>query len=315
MSSSTAAAAALLALLFSAGCGGGSGDGAAAPSGGPLRVLATTGMIAEVAGRVAGPYAAVDSLMGPGVDPHLFEASESDVRRLAEADLILYTGLHLEGGISDLLADLARTRPVVAVSGEIPADRLLEPPGLAGRPDPHVWLDVSLWQTTLEPIVRELTALDPHHRAELRANADRVGTELAELDAWVASRIAELPEARRVLVTAHDGFGYFGRRYGVDVVGLRGTGTGTEPSPDDVDRVAGLVAARKVPAVFTDSSLPGHSIEAVQAAAHARGHEVRIGGELYADALGPPGSPEGTYEGMIRHDVDTLVDALSRDSP
>lgn len=316
-SSLAVAASALAALLplLAAGCGDAGGGDDRATSGGPLRVVATTGVIADLAGRVAGPYAMVETLMGPGVDPHRYEVTESDARRLAEADLVLYNGLGLEAGMAGVLAEAARSRPAVAVAETVPADRLLHPPELAGRPDPHLWLDVGLWQGTLEPIVRELTALDPAHRAELRANAARVGTELAELDAWVASRIGELPPARRVLVTAHDAFGYLGRRYGVDVVGLRDAGNGSEAGPEDVERVAALVVAREVPAVFSESSIPGRSIEAVESAVAARGHEVRIGGELYSDALGPPGGPEGTYEGIIRHDVDTLVDALSRDSP
>jgi manganese/zinc/iron transport system substrate-binding protein len=304
---------AAFALASAAGCGRPADPRAGGPAGGaadPIRVVTTIGMIADAARAVAGPHAEVESLMQTGVDPHLYKASESDVRRLAEADLILYNGLHLEGKMGDVLVKMARTRPVVPVSEEIPEELLREPPEFLGQYDPHIWFDVSLWRRTLAPIARELAALDPGHAADFEAGAAAYGAELERLDAWVEERIGELPPERRLLVTAHDAFGYFGRRYGVDVVGLQGISTVAEPGLQDVERVVDLVVVRRVPAIFIESSVPRRAIEAVQAAARDRGHDVAIGGELYSDAMGPAGTPEGTYIGMVRHNVDTMVGAL-----
>lgn len=296
-------------LALAAGCAAPAGEEAARREG-PLRVVTTTGLIGDAARAVAGPHAEVESLMSTGVDPHLYKASESDVRKLAEADLILYNGLHLEGKMADVLVKMARSRPVVAVTEEIPEELLREPPELAGQYDPHVWFDVSLWRRTLEPIVRELSALDPAHAADYRANADRFAAELEALDTWVEERAAELPPERRLLVTAHDAFGYFGRRYGFEVVGIQGISTVSEAGLQDVERVVDLVVERRVPALFVESSVPRRAIEAVQAAVRSRGHEVTIGGELYSDSMGPAGTEAGTYPGMVRHNVDTIVDAL-----
>ncbi|MFL6202139.1 MAG: metal ABC transporter solute-binding protein, Zn/Mn family [Thermoanaerobaculia bacterium] len=294
--------------LLLAGCGGGGESPAGAK--GPIHVVATTGIIADVAQRIAGPHARVEALMGPGVDPHLYKASESDVRRLSEADLVLYNGLHLEGKMGDILTKMARTRPVVAVTEEIPQDLLREPPEFLGQYDPHVWFDVSMWAKTLGPITHELSALDPEHAKELEANAAALGKELDELDAWVKAQILTIPEPHRILVTAHDAFGYFGRRYGMQVVGIQGISTLSEAGLKDVDRVVSLVVDQKVPAIFIESSVPRRSIEAVQAAVRSRGHEAAIGGQLYSDSLGAAGSPAGTYPGMVRANVATIVNAL-----
>jgi manganese/zinc/iron transport system substrate-binding protein len=281
---------------------------------GKLRVVATTGMIGDLAARVGGERVEVTSLMGPGVDPHLYKASESDVRRLAEADLILYNGLHLEGKMADVLVKMARTRPVVAVSETIPQELLREPPEFAGQYDPHVWFDVSLWARAVEPIAAELAAIDPPHAADYRRRADATRDELLALDRWAAEHVGSLPEARRVLVTAHDAFGYFGERYGMRVVGLQGISTLAEAGVQDVERVVDAVVASRVPAIFVESSVPRRAIEAVVAACASRGFTVRIGGELYSDALGPKDGPAGSYDGMVRHNVETIVGALAAEA-
>ncbi len=277
---------------------------------GPLRVVATTGMIGDAARRIGGAHVAVTTLMGPGVDPHLYKASEGDVRRLSEADLILYNGLHLEGKMGDILVKLARSRPVVAVSEDLPREELREPPEMAGQYDPHVWFDVSLWSKTIAPIERELARLDPAHAAEFQANREAFGNELAALDRWVGERILTIPEPQRVLITAHDAFGYFGRRYAIRVIGLPGVSTLAEAGLKDVERVVEEIVSRKIPAIFVESSVPKKAIEAVQAAVRSRGFAVEIGGQLHSDALGAEGSPAGDYPGMVRANVETIVRAL-----
>jgi manganese/zinc/iron transport system substrate-binding protein len=298
---------ALLALLTAA-CGG---SDAAESGDAPLYVVATTGIVADTAVRIAGEHARVEALMGPGVDPHLFKASESDVRRLAEADLVLYNGLHLEGKMGDILTKMARSRPVVAVTEAVPEGELREPPEFQGQYDPHVWFDVSLWAHTLDPIADELGKLAPEHAGLFRQNAEAYRRELLALDAEVKARIQQIPAGKRVLVTAHDAFGYFGRRYGMEVVGLQGISTLSEAGLQDVQRVVDLVAGRAIPAIFVESSVPRRSIEAVQAAVRARGGKVEIGGQLFSDSLGAAGTPAGTYPGMVRANVGTMVQALS----
>ena len=275
--------------------------------------VATIGMIADTAARVAGEHVEVIGLMGPGIDPHLYKASERDVRLLSDADLILYNGLHLEGKMGDILVKMARSRPVVAVSEGVPEASLMEPPAFQGQYDPHIWFDVRLWSLTLDPIAASLAEIDPAHADDFRANAERLREEFEELDRWVETRIAEIPEERRMLVTAHDAFGYFGHRYGIRVVGLQGISTVAEAGLKDVDRVVDVIVGNRIPAIFVESSVPRRSIEAVQAACRARGHEVTIGGELFSDAMGAAGTEEGTYVGMVRHNVNTIVDALTAD--
>ena len=302
----------LLALVGLLTACNGPGPGAGEPSAddGPLKVVTSTGMIGDIAARIAGPRADVVSLMGAGVDPHLYKASEGDVRKLSDADLVLYNGLHLEGKMGDVLVKLARTRPVVAVSAAIPHDQLREPPELLGQYDPHIWFDVRLWAETIGPIADALAELDPAHAEELAANGEALREELLELDAWVLERIAEVPEERRLLVTAHDAFGYFGRRYGIEVVGIQGISTLAEAGLRDVDRVVDLIVDRKVKALFVESSVSPRAVESVQRAARERGHEVVVGGQLFSDAMGAAGTPEGTYAGMVRHNVETIVEAL-----
>lgn len=278
---------------------------------GPLQIVATTGMIGDAAAQVAGDRAEVLSLMGPGVDPHLYKASQGDVGRLSSADLIFYNGLHLEGKMGDVLEKVGRDRPVVAVAEVLPADRHLMVPGPDPVADPHIWFDVALWSSVLEPIAETLAENDPDNAASYRANATAFRERLLELDAWVRERIATIPEDKRVLVTAHDAFGYFGRAYGVEVVGLQGLSTVSEAGLRDIERVVDLIVERRLPAIFIESSVPRRAIEAVQAACRDRGHEVAIGGELFSDAMGAPDTPEGSYLGMVRHNVETFVGAMT----
>jgi manganese/zinc/iron transport system substrate-binding protein len=280
---------------------------------GRLNVVATIGMIRDVVQNVGGEHVRVVGLMGPGVDPHLYKASEGDVRRLFRADVVFYGGLHLEARMGDVLEEMgARTR-VAAVSEVIPAGQRLSPPEFQGAYDPHVWFDVRLWAMTIDVIARTLTEADPAHARDFAANADRYRAELAELDRYVREQAARVPAERRVLITAHDAFNYFGRAYGFQVRGLQGISTAAEAGTADVQGLAAFIATRRIPAIFVESSIPRRTIEAVQEAVAARGYDVRIGGSLFSDAMGNPGTAEGTYVGMVRHNIDTIVGALLRE--
>lgn len=282
---------------------------------GRLRVVATVGMIADVARNVGGEHVRVTGLMGPGVDPHLYKASEGDVRRLYGADVVFYGGLHLEARMGEVLEEMGERTRVVAVTDAIPRPLLLAPPEFEGAYDPHVWFDVQLWMRTVPLVAETLAEADPAHAEEYRANAREYLAELAALDAHVRRQAARVPPERRVLVTAHDAFNYFGRAYGFEVRGLQGISTATEAGTADVQALAEFIARRKIPAVFVESSIPRRTVQAVQAAVRARGWRVRIGGELFSDALGNPGTPEGTYVGMVRHNIDTIVSALLEERP
>ena len=281
---------------------------------GKLRVVTTVGMIADVVKEVGGERVRVTGLMGPGVDPHLYKASEGDVRRLFRADVVFYGGLHLEARMGEVLEEMGGRTRVVAVTDAVPRGLLLAPAEFEGAYDPHVWFDVRLWMRTVPLIARTLAEEDPAHAAEYRTRAAAYLRELEALDAHVRRQAARVPREQRVLVTAHDAFNYFGRAYGFEVRGLQGISTAAEAGTADVQALADFIARRRIPAVFVESSLPRRSVEAVQEAVRARGWEVRIGGELFSDALGDAGTAEGTYPGMVRHNIDTIVSALLGES-
>lgn len=277
-----------------------------------LRVVATTGMIAEAAARIAGDRAQVTGLMGPGVDPHLFKASEGDVSLMAEADLVLYNGLHLEGKMVDLFERMAaRGDRTVAVSDAIPEDSLLRSAQFSGSHDPHVWFDPALWSRAVRRVADALAEADPAHADTYAVRRDAYLAEIDSAAGYVRRRLELVPTGRRIIVTSHDAFGYFGRAYGFDVRGLQGLSTAAEAGTADVQQLAEFVAARRLPAVFVETSVSSRGMEAVLAAVRSRGHEIRLGGTLYGDALGSPGSPAGTYPGMLRANADTIVEALA----
>lgn len=280
---------------------------------GRVNVVTTIGMIRDVVENVGGQRVRVVGLMGPGVDPHLYKASEGDVRRLFRADVIFYGGLHLEARMGEVLEEMNARTPVRAVTSAIPRDLLLSPPEFQGAHDPHVWFDVRLWAYTVDVVAQTLAKEDPPHANEYFANAQRYQAQLRQLDEYVRAQAARVPAERRVLITAHDAFNYFGRAYGFQVRGLQGISTAAEAGTADVQALAEFIATRRIPAVFVESSIPRRTIEAVQEAVRARGFEVQIGGSLYSDAMGNPGTPAGTYQGMVRHNIDTIVGALLRE--
>jgi manganese/zinc/iron transport system substrate-binding protein len=276
-----------------------------------VKVTTTVGMITDIVRNVGGERVIVTGLMGPGVDPHLYKPSAGDVQKLEEADIIFYGGLELEGRMTDTLVKLSRQgKPAIPVTDGIPQDRLREPPEFEGKYDPHVWFDVTLWQFAVKTVADGLAKVDPGSKALYERNAAAYSKQLDELHAYTKAQIATIPQGSRVLITAHDAFGYFGAQYGLEVRGLQGTSTATEASAADVQELAAFIADRKIKAIFVESSVPRATIEAVQAAVRSRGWNVAIGGELFADAMGDEGTPEGTYIGMVRHNVDTIVAAL-----
>lgn len=281
---------------------------------GSLRVVATTGMIAEAAARIAGDRAVVTGLMGPGVDPHLFKASEGDVSRMAEADLVLYNGLHLEGKMVDLFERMAaRGDRTVAVADAIPEDSLLRSEQFSGSHDPHVWFDPALWRLAVLRVAEALTAADPASAEAFAGRRDAYLAEMDSADAYVRRTIARIAPRDRVVVTSHDAFGYFGRAYGFEVRGLQGLSTAAEAGTADVQDLAEFVAERRIPALFLETSVSSRGMEAVLAAVRSRGHDVRLGGTLFGDALGSPGTPASTYPGMLRSNAETLAEALARE--
>mgnify|MGYP001474536962 CR=1 FL=1 len=296
----------LIGLLWLASLpAGGQGNGPG------LRVVATTNIVADAVRNVVGEAGTVVALMGPGVDPHLYQASQGDVRRLAEADVIFYNGLQLEGRLGDVLVRMARRVPTYAVTEYLSHEQLLEAGASGEAYDPHVWFDVRLWMRAVERIRDALVEVDPDRAETYRANAQAYLATLEELDGWVRARLALIPAERRVLVTAHDAFNYLGRAYGLEVVGLQGISTEAEYGLADVIELVDLLLERQVRAVFVETSVSGRGIQAVIEGAAARGHQVALGGELYSDALGAEGTEAGTYVGMVRHNVETMVAALA----
>lgn len=301
----------LLSLLLAACAPSGSNASGGNLSDRTINIVTTVGMIGDIAKNVGGERVNVTALMGPGVDPHLYKPTASDVQTLENADVIFYGGLELEGRMTDVFVKLARSgKPTFAVSEDIDASKLRQPIEFEGKYDPHIWFDVTLWQEAVRKISKEMQALDPSHASTYQQNAEAYLKELDALHQYVKTQIASLPENSRVLITAHDAFGYFGHQYGVEVRGLQGTSTATEAGAKDVQDLVDFIIARQVKAIFVESSVPQATIEAVQKAVQAKGWEVKIGGQLFSDAMGAAGTPEGTYIGMVRHNVDTIVNSL-----
>jgi len=273
------------------------------------RALATTTVVADLLRQVAGDRVAIDTLMGPGIDPHGYKATPRDADRLARAELVVASGLHLEGKLGELLAKLGRRTRVVAVAESLPRDRLLEvAPGLH---DPHVWFDARLWSLAPPAAAAALAAVDPSGADTYRERARDYASRLERLDDELRARVATIPPDRRVLVTAHDAFRYFGRAYGIEVVGVQGTSTESEAGIADINRLVDLIVTRKLPAVFVETSVSDRNVQALQEGARARGQPVALGGRLYSDSLGGPGSGAETLEAVLEANVETIVAGLA----
>ncbi len=282
----------------------------------PLQVVSTTGMVTDIGRQVAGDRATIVGLMGEGVDPHLYKPTAADARAIMTADMVLYSGLMLEGRMADTFMKAARMGKVVyPVTELIDESQLLEPPEFAGHWDPHVWMDVAAWSLAVEAVATALCEQAPEHCAEFRSRAAAYEKKLEQLDEYARRSIASIPRERRILITAHDAFNYFGRAYDIEVVGVQGLSTESEAGIEDVNRLVNLLVDRGVSAVFVESSVSDRNLRALVEGAASRGHKVVIGGQLFSDAMGRGGTYEGTYIGMIDHNVTTITRAIGGDAP
>ncbi|WP_425537525.1 metal ABC transporter solute-binding protein, Zn/Mn family [Phaeobacter gallaeciensis] len=281
----------------------------------PLKIVATTGMIADAARQVGGDAVEVRALMGPGVDPHAYRQTRSDIVAMTRADLVLYHGLYLEAQMESFLHDLSRKRNVVAVAEGLSKDVLRAHDDYEDKFDPHVWMTPNLWKQVVMDIAAVLSEARPAEAQTFAANAQAHLADLDRLVAYADTTLATVPENNRVLVTAHDAFGYFGRDFGFEVLGIQGISTQSEAGLNRIGELVDLLVERKISAVFVESSVSDRSMRALIEGAAAQGHEVQIGGELFSDAMGADGSYEGTYLGMLDHNVTTIAGALGADVP
>lgn len=285
----------------------------------PLKVIATTGMVADLVRNVAGDRANVTALMGDGVDPHLYKPTRDDIAALLAADVVVYNGLLLEGKMTDAFDRVrAAGKTVIVVADALPKERLRhegqsESGSMSAEPlppDPHIWMDPSLWADAARGLGESLAAADSAYAAEHRARSITYAKQLLDLDAAIQTAVDTIPQSARVLVTAHDAFSYFGARYRMQVKGIQGISTESEAGVADVERLVDVLVTGKVPAVFVESTVSDRNITALIAGAAAKGHTVTLGGRLFSDAMGPPGTIEGTYLGMLRHNARTITAAL-----
>lgn len=314
-----ALAALALALLLAAALGWGceqrAGRSAGAPAG-PYRAVCTVGMLADVVESVAGERATVGSIIGAGVDPHLYKATRADVARLLGADIVFYNGLLLEGKMGEAFEAAAKAgRPTIGVGERVPREFLLRPTPGADHFDPHIWMDPTGWMHATRAVAQALKAFDPANSSGYDERAQAYLANLTALDEYARTSLATIPKERRVLVTSHDAFEYFGRAYSLEVRGVQGISTVSEAGLMDIERLVDALVERAVPAVFVETTVSEKTIRALIDGCKARGHSVTIGGTLFSDAMGPPGTYEGTYIGMIDHNVTTIVRALGGVAP
>lgn len=288
----------------------GCSEGNEANTDGQIHVVTTIAQIGDAVINIGGEHVDVISLMGPGTDPHMYNAVQSDIEKMANADIIFYNGLELEGQMDDVFAQMGKQKPTVPVGEKIEQTELLIDPDNPSVYDPHIWFNIDLFSQVVEVIRDQLIEIDPDHAADYQENAATYLTELDELSEYVFEQIEQIPEESRVLVTAHDAFHYFGEAYGFEVVGIQGLSTESDYSVHDIQSIVDLVTEREIKAIFIESSVSDRSINAVIEGAKATGHEVTIGGELYSDAMGEAGTEDGTYIGMFKSNINTIVDAL-----
>lgn len=281
------------------------------PSNGKLNIVTTTTLLTDLLNQIGGDKVNVQGLMGSGVDPHLYKASAGDVTKLSNANLIFYGGLHLEGKLVEVFGKMeGQNIKTIAVSDALDEKSLIGSENFASNYDPHIWFDVHNWKLITTFVTQKLSEADPENKVFYEENGKSYLEKLNDLDAEIRAIIDTLPSEKRILVTAHDAFNYFGQAYGFEVVGLQGLSTATEAGVQDVQNLSNFIIEKRIKAIFVESSVPRRTIEALQAAVNAKNHHVIIGGTLYSDALGNAGTVEGTYTGMIKYNVKTIVDAL-----
>ena len=279
-------------------------------------IVTTCGMVTDIVREVAGDKAKVTGLMGEGVDPHLYKPTRDDVAKLLQADVVFYSGLMLEGRMTDTFLKVSRKgTPVFAVTELLDEKFLLEPKEFAGHTDPHVWMDVKGWMAAVKAVARSLSEVDAANAARYQTNAERYVTQLAKLDDYAKQSLSSIPKERRTLITAHDAFNYFERAYDIEVLGIQGISTESEAGVADINKLVDILVERKIPAIFVESSVSDKNIKALVEGSKSRGHTVRIGGQLFSDAMGKPGTYEGTYIGMIDHNVTIITRALGGQAP
>lgn len=280
-----------------------------------LDVVATTGMIADAAQTVGGDLVEVRALMGPGVDPHAYRQTRTDITAMANADLVLWNGLYLEAQMEEFLLELGQGQPVVAVAQAVPENLLIGHEDYAGRFDPHLWMNPNLWSRVVVNVRDALIDVHPEGEATFTTNADAYLAELADLARYTTEALSSVPVESRILLTSHDAFNYFGNAYGFEVVGIQGISTESEAGLQRIAELVDMLIERDVRAVFVETSVSDRNIRALVEGAQAEGHEVVIGGELYSDAMGEPGTYEGTYIGMIDSNATTIAGALGGEAP
>ena len=279
------------------------------------RIVTTVGMVTDIVREVVGDRGEVLGLLSEGVDPHLYKPTRGDVKQLFDADVIFYGGLLLEGRMQESLDELQARKPVVGVAESLEKARLRKPPEFEGHYDPHVWMDVKLWSECVETVAATMRKFDPEHASDFTSRAQAYQLRLSKLDDYVRQSIQTIPEQQRVLVTAHDAFGYFARAYGMQVKSVQGISTESEAGVADVNALVDFLVENKIAAIFVESSVSEKNLQAVREGAMQRGWTVKVGGELYSDAMGAAGSYEGTYIGMIDHNATTITRALGGQAP
>ncbi|MEZ6045031.1 MAG: zinc ABC transporter substrate-binding protein [Planctomycetaceae bacterium] len=281
-----------------------------------LKIVTTTGMVTDIVRNIAGSAGETTGLMGPAVDPHLHHPLREDARQIHEADVVFYSGLMLEGRMGEIFSQVADTgKAIYAVTADLAPNQLREPPEFEGHPDPHVWMNVKLWQEAARFITDKLSEVNPKNAEQYQANWEKYSAELDQLNTYARTSIASIPEKQRVLITAHDAFGYFGEAYGMTVLGVQGITTESAAGVDDINKLVDFIVNNEIRAIFVETSVAQSNIKALIEGAANRGWEVKIGGNLFSDAMGEEGTYEGTYIGMIDHNVTVITKALGGNVP
>lgn len=275
-----------------------------------LYIVTTTGILADAVKNIVKDSAYVQAIMGAGVDPHVYKASQGDLKEFLQADIIIYGGLHLEGKLTEVLKKLSRTKPVLGVGDELPKTLIRTDSSFATAVDPHIWFDVKIWAEVVDLTAKRIISLDKKRENFYRANADSYIKQLLLLDKEVSDMINTIPPHKRVMITAHDAFNYFGNAYNIEVMGLQGISTTAEFGLRDVSNLVNFILERQIRAIFLETSVSDRAIKAVIAGVNEKGGKLLIGGNLFSDAMGASGTPEGTYIGMVKHNVETIVKAL-----